>query len=167
MRRAVCSGSFDPVTNGHIDVFERASTMFDELIICVFNNIKKQGLFPVAKRVEMIQKSVRHLPNVKVMSFSGLLVDFMRKQDARIIVRGVRSVKDLEYEEHNAYLNRHLDPNVDTVFLLTRPDYSYVSSSGIRELIRFHGSVAGLVPPYVEQAIIDLQQRELESSERK
>ena len=153
MNRAVCSGSFDPVTNGHIDIFERASLMFDELIICVFHNVHKQGFFPVEQRADLIREAVKHLPNVKVLTFSGLLTEFMKQHEARIIVRGVRSVKDLEYEENEAYMNRHLAPEIDTVFLLTRPDYSFVSSSGIRELCHFHGSVHGLVPECVEQAI--------------
>lgn len=153
MRRAVCSGSFDPVTNGHVDVFERASRMFDELIICVFRNIEKQGFFSVEERVELIRQSTAHLSNVRVMSFSSLITDFMVQQDAKIIVRGVRSVKDLEYEENEAYMIKHLNPEIDTVFLLTRPDLSYVSSSGVREVFRFGGSVHGLVPACVEQAM--------------
>ncbi|MBQ1867015.1 MULTISPECIES: pantetheine-phosphate adenylyltransferase [Selenomonas] len=160
MRRAVCSGSFDPVTNGHIDVFERASTMFDELIICVFHNVQKKGFFPIDQRVELLRQSVSHLTNVKVMSFEGLITDFMKKHDARIIVRGIRSVKDLEYEENEAYMIRHIEPSIDTIFLLTRPDYSFVSSSGVRELFRFHGDIHGLVPECVEQAMMNLDDRE-------
>ena len=158
MRRAVCSGSFDPVTNGHIDIFERASAMFDEVIICVFHNVKKQAFVPVEERVRFLQESTRHLANVRVASFSGLITDYMKEQDAHIIVRGVRSVKDLEYEQNEAYMIRHLEPAIDTVFLLTRPEYSFVSSSGIRELIRFHGDVDGLVPACVAQAIENLEQ---------
>ena len=154
MRRAVCSGSFDPVTNGHIDIFERASKMFDELIICVFNNMHKEGFFPVDERVALIKQATNHLANVKVAAFSGLLTDFMQKNKAQIIVRGIRSVKDLEYEENEAYMIRHLAPAVDTVFLLTRPEYSFVSSSSIRELYNFNGTVHGLVPKCVEQAML-------------
>lgn len=157
MKRAVCSGSFDPVTNGHIDIFERASLMFDELIICVFNNIKKQGFFPIKQRVELLEKATEQLKNVKVMSFSGLLTDFMQEQGANIIVRGIRSVKDLEYEENEAYMIRHLAPSIDTVFLLTKPEYSFVSSSAIRELYAFNGRIDGLVPECVRQAIINLK----------
>ncbi|SFT74512.1 Phosphopantetheine adenylyltransferase [Selenomonas sp. GACV-9] len=160
MTRAVCSGSFDPVTNGHVDVFERASQMFDELIICVFQNPSKRGFLPIEQRVELLRQSVSHLPNVQVKSFSGLITEFMRKHEAKVIVRGIRSVKDLEYEENEAYMIRHIAPEIDTVFLLTRPDYSYVSSSGIRELFSFNGSIHGLVPECVEQAMIELQQRE-------
>jgi len=155
MKRAVCSGSFDPVTMGHLDVFERASTMFDELIICVFRNVEKRGFFPVEQRVQLIEEAVAHLPNVRVMAFDSLITDFMAEQDAKIIVRGVRSVKDLEYEENEAYMIKHLNPEIDTVFLLTRPDLSYVSSSGVREVFRFGGSINGLVPACVEQAMLD------------
>ncbi len=156
MKRAVCSGSFDPVTNGHIDIFKRASLMFDELIICVFNNVAKQPFLPVTRRVELIRESVSDLPNVRVDSFSGLITEYMLAHDAHIIVRGVRSVKDLEYEQNEAYMVRHLEPAVDTVFLLTRPEYSFVSSSGIRELLHFGGEIHGLVPDNVEQAIKDM-----------
>ena len=155
MKRAVCSGSFDPVTMGHVDVFERASTMFDELIICVFRNVEKKGFFPVERRVQLIEEATAHLPNVRVMAFDSLITDFMAEQDAKIIVRGVRSVKDLEYEENEAYMIKHLNPEIDTVFLLTRPDLSYVSSSGVREVFRFGGSINGLVPACVERAMLD------------
>jgi len=155
MKRAICSGSFDPVTNGHIDIFERASVMFDELIVCVFNNMLKKPFLPVEQRVALIEEAVRHLPNVKVDSFSGLVTKYMEEHDAHIIVRGVRSVKDLEYEQNEAYMLRHLDKELDTVFLLTRPEYSFVSSSGIRELVHFGGEIHGLVPDCVERAILE------------
>ena len=153
MKRAICSGSFDPVTNGHIAIFERASLMFDELIVCVFNNMLKQPFLPVEERVSLIEEAVSHLPNVKVDSFSGLVTKYMEEHEAHIIVRGVRSVKDLEYEQNEAYMLRHLDEKLDTVFLLTRPEYSFVSSSGIRELVHFGGEIHGLVPECVEKAI--------------
>lgn len=160
MMRAVCSGSFDPVTNGHLDVFERASRMFDELIICVFRNVEKQGFFSVEQRVDLLRRSVSHLPNVSVMSFSGLITEFMKEHHAQIIIRGIRSVKDLEYEENEAYMIRHIAPEIDTVFLLTRPEYSFVSSSGVRELFKFRGSIHGLVPDCVEQAMLEIRTRE-------
>ena len=100
MRRAVCSGSFDPVTNGHIDIFERASTMFDEIIICVFHNVNKQAFFPVEERVRFLREATAHIENVRVDSFSGLITDYMKAHEAHVIVRGVRSIKDLEYEQH-------------------------------------------------------------------
>ena len=155
MTVGVYPGSFDPVTNGHIDIFERASVMFDELIVCVFNNMLKKPFLPVEQRVALIEEAVRHLPNVKVDSFSGLVTKYMEEHDAHIIVRGVRSVKDLEYEQNEAYMLRHLDQKLDTVFLLTRPEYSFVSSSGIRELVHFGGEIHGLVPDCVERAILE------------
>ena len=157
MKRAICSGSLDPVTNGHIDIFERASLMFDELIVCVFNNMLKKPFLPVEQRTALIEEAVSHLPNVKVDSFSGLVTKYMEEHDAHIIVRGVRSVKDLEYEQNEAYMLRHLDEKLDTVFLLTRPEYSFVSSSGIRELVHFGGEIHGLVPECVEKAIREQQ----------
>lgn len=153
MTKAVCSGSFDPVTLGHVDIFARASRMFDELTICVFRNIHKRGMFTIAERVAFLEEATRDLPNVHVDAFSGLLTSYMVQRGASVIVRGVRSVKDLEYEQNEAYMNRHLQPGIDTIFLLTRPEFSYVSSSGIRELIQFGGSIHGLVPDCVERAV--------------
>lgn len=157
MKRAVCSGSFDPVTLGHLDIFERASRMFDELIVCVFHNVKKKPFFPVEQRVALLREAAAHIPNLRVDSFSGLLTDYMREHGAQIIVRGVRSVADLEYEQNEARMIAHLDPEVETVFLLTSTQYSFVSSSGIRELAVFGASVQGLVPVCVERAIASRQ----------
>ena len=160
MRKAVCSGSFDPVTNGHVDIFERASRMVDELIVCVFHNVRKKPFFPVEERVRLLRESVLHLPNVRVDSFSGLLTDYMREQGADIIVRGLRSATDFEYEQNSAQMIHRLAPEVETIFLLTSPEYAYVSSSGIRELAVFHADVRGLVPDCVEQAVRRWQQEQ-------
>lgn len=156
MRRAVFAGSFDPVTTGHIDIVERAAAMFDELIVCIFHNIQKEGCFPLGDRVQFLREAVAHVPNARVDVFSGLLTDYMRQQNARVVVRGLRSVKDFEYEENHAAMVRHLMPESDTIFLLTRPDLTFVSSSGVRELIRFRAPVQGIVPPAVERAILKL-----------
>lgn len=156
MRHAVFAGSFDPVTTGHIDIVERAAAMFDELIVCIFHNIQKEGCFPLDDRVQFLREAVAHVPNARVDVFSGLLTDYMREQNARVVVRGLRSVKDFEYEENHAAMVRHLMPESDTIFLLTRPDLTFVSSSGVRELIRFRGPVQGIVPPAVERAILKL-----------
>ncbi|EHG20999.1 pantetheine-phosphate adenylyltransferase [Selenomonas infelix ATCC 43532] len=156
MRRAVFAGSFDPVTTGHIDIVERAAAMFDELIVCIFHNIQKEGCFPLDDRVQFLKKAVAHVPNTRVDVFSGLLTDYMKQQNASVVVRGLRSVKDFEYEENHAAMVRHLMPESDTIFLLTRPDLTFVSSSGVRELIRFRAPVQGIVPPAVEQAILKL-----------
>ena len=156
MRRAVFAGSFDPVTTGHIDIVERAAAMFDELIVCIFHNVQKEGCFPLDDRVQFLREAVAHVPNARVDVFSGLLTDYMKQQNARVVVRGLRSVKDFEYEENHAAMVRHLMPESDTIFLLTRPDLTFVSSSGVRELIRFRGPVQGIVPPAVERAILKL-----------
>ena len=156
MRRAVFAGSFDPVTTGHIDIVERAAAMFDELIVCIFHNIQKEGCFPLDDRVQFLREAVAHVPNARVDVFSGLLTDYMKQQNARVVVRGLRSVKDFEYEENHAAMVRHLMPESDTIFLLTRPDLTFVSSSGVRELIRFRAPVQGIVPPAVERAILKL-----------
>ena len=156
MRRAVFAGSFDPVTTGHIDIVERAAAMFDELIVCIFHNVQKGGCFPLDDRVQFLREAVAHVPNARVDVFSGLLTDYMKQQNACVVVRGLRSVKDFEYEENHAAMVRHLMPESDTIFLLTRPDLTFVSSSGVRELIRFRGPVQGIVPPAVERAILKL-----------
>lgn len=159
MRRAVFAGSFDPVTTGHIDIIERAAFMFDELIVCIFHNIQKEGCFPLDDRVRFLREATVHVSNVRVDVFSGLLTDYMKQQKARVVVRGLRSVKDFEYEENHASMVHHLMPESDTIFLLTRPDLTFVSSSGVRELIRFRGPVKGIVPTSVERAILELYKR--------
>lgn len=153
MKKAVCSGSFDPVTNGHIDIFERASLMTDELIVCVFHNVKKKSFFSVEERVALLRESTEHIPNLRVDSFSGLLAEYMRMHDIRYIVRGLRSVTDFEYECQAARATHHLMPEAETVFLLTDPRYAFVSSSAVREIAWFQGKTAGLVPECVERAI--------------
>ena len=156
MRRAVFAGSFDPVTTGHIDIVERAAAMFDELIVCIFHNVQKEGCFPLNDRIQFLREATAHVPNARVDVFSGLLTDYMKQKNARVVVRGLRSVKDFEYEENHAAMVRHLMPESDTIFLLTRPDLTFISSSGVRELIRFRGPVQGIVPPSVELAIMKL-----------
>ena len=154
MRRAVCSGSFDPVTNGHIDIFERASRMFDEIIISVFYNPgKDKAMFSMEERVEMLKEATKHIPNARVTSFSGLLNEFCKQEKAPFIIRGLRAFSDFEYEFQRALLIKHIDHNLETVFIMTNAQYSYVSSSGVRELACFNGPVEGLVPPFVEQKI--------------
>ncbi len=154
MRRAVCSGSFDPVTMGHVDVFERASQMFDEIIVGVFHNIRKEPFFTVEERERLIRQATGHIPNLTVSSFSGLLPEYMHKTGASVIVRGLRSVTDFEYELQQAQMLKYIAPDIETVFILTGQEYYFVSSSGIRELAAFGGSIHGLVPDCVEEAIV-------------
>lgn len=154
MRRAVCPGSFDPVTLGHIDIFERASAMFDEIIISVFHNPgKDKAMFTMEERVEMLKEATKHIPNVRVTGFSGLLNEFCRKEEAPFIVRGLRAFTDFEYEFQRALLIKKIDNKLETVFIMTNAKYSFVSSSGVRELAAFGGQVKDLVPECIEERI--------------
>ena len=147
MRRAICPGSFDPVTNGHIDIFERASLMFDEIIISVFNNPgKAQGMFTMDERVAMLKEATKHITNAKVTCFSGLLNEYCKQQNTKFIVRGLRAFSDFEYEFQRALLIKKIDHELETVFIMTNAQYSFLSSSGVRELAVFGGNISGLVP---------------------
>lgn len=148
--KAVCPGSFDPVTSGHIDVIERAAMVFEEVIVAVAPNPAKKHLFSLEERIEMLRESTSHLRNIRVDYFDGLLVDYVRQQDAGVIVKGLRALSDFEFEFQMALVNRNLTPEVETVFMMTGAEYSYVSSSIVREIAGFGGSVKGLVPETVE-----------------
>ena len=148
MKKAVCPGSFDPITNGHLDVIERASGLFDEVIIAVLVNNSKTGLFTIEERVSMITDSVKHLKNVKVDTWSGLLVDYCRAHNIAAIVKGLRAVSDFDYELQMAQMNLQLK-GVDTLLMATKPTYSFLSSSLVREIARYGGDVSNLVPPRV------------------
>ena len=155
MTRAIYPGSFDPVTLGHLDIIKRASKIFDELIVGVLNNNSKSPLFSVEKRVKMLNDVVKDLPNVKVMSFEGLLVDFARKVDAQIIVRGLRAVTDFEYELQMSQTNTVLNENVDTIFFTTSLEYAYLSSSTVWEAAYFGADISKFVPESVVQQVYD------------
>jgi pantetheine-phosphate adenylyltransferase len=151
VRRAICPGSFDPVTNGHIDIFERASLMFDEIIISVFNNPgKTQGMFTMDERVAMLKEATKHITNAKVTCFSGLLNEYCKQQNTKFIVRGLRAFSDFEYEFQRALLIKKIDHELETVFIMTNAQYSFLSSSGVRELAVFGGNISGLVPESIE-----------------
>ncbi len=155
MTTAIYPGSFDPITYGHLDVIERAAKVFDRLIIGVLNNFSKKGLFSVEERLEMIKEVTFQYPNVEVMAFDGLLIDFTDKVGAQVIVRGIRAVSDFEYELMMAQTNKRLKDNVETVFFATSAEYSYVSSSTVRELAYFGGEIGQFVPPTVRQRILE------------
>ncbi|MEA2134384.1 MAG: pantetheine-phosphate adenylyltransferase [Solirubrobacteraceae bacterium] len=150
-RIAVCPGSYDPITNGHIDVITRASVMFDELIVAVVNASvrKSKGVFEVAERVGFIEAATRHLPNVRVETFDVLIVDYARAVGAKAIVKGLRAISDFEYELEMNQLNRHLAADVESVYLMASPQYSFLSSSGVKEIATFGGDVSSLVPEEV------------------
>ncbi|GDX32134.1 phosphopantetheine adenylyltransferase [Actinomycetes bacterium] len=154
MRRAICPGSFDPCTNGHLDVFSRAAEMADEVIVAVLINKTKSSLFTVAERIEMLQEVVAPLPNVKIDSFHGLLVDYCRERQAQVIVKGLRAVSDFDYELQMAQMNYRLS-RLETVFISTNPLYGYLSSSLVKEIATYGGDVAGLVPDLVLERLLE------------
>lgn len=146
MKTAVYPGSFDPMTKGHEDIIRRAAEVFDEVIVGVLINPEKKGLFNIEERVELIKKVILPYGNVKVESFSGLLVNFMREKGARVIIKGLRAVSDFEYEFQMALMNSKLDDSIETVFMMTSAQTSYLSSSSVKQVAMFGGSIEGLVP---------------------
>jgi pantetheine-phosphate adenylyltransferase len=150
---AVCPGSFDPLTNGHLDIIERGAAIFDRVIVAVLVNADKTPLFSVQERVEIIRDVFRDRPRVEVDTFHGLLVDYARRKGARAILRGLRAVSDFEYEFQMALMNRRLDQTLETVFLMPAEQYTYTSSRLIKEVFRLGGEVGGLVPPVVEERL--------------
>jgi len=153
MKNAIYPGSFDPVTLGHIDVIERASKLFDHLIIGVLNNSSKTPLFSVEERVNMLREVTKEFPNVEVQSFDGLTVEFAKKCGARAVVRGLRAITDFEYELQIAQLNHVISPDIDTVFLTTNLKYAYLSSSSVKEVAAYGGDISHFVTPYVEEQV--------------
>ncbi|MGY1823695.1 pantetheine-phosphate adenylyltransferase [Geodermatophilus sp. SYSU D00079] len=153
MRRAVCPGSFDPVTNGHVDVITRAAALYDELVVAVLVNPGKAGLFPVEERMELLRDAVSELSNVTVDSFQGLLVDYCRRNDVPVIVKGLRAVSDFEYELQMAQMNREL-AGVETLFVPTAPQVGHLSSSLVKQIATFGGDVSSLVPKAVHERLV-------------
>ncbi|WP_141500816.1 pantetheine-phosphate adenylyltransferase [Paenibacillus luteus] len=152
-RVAVYPGTFDPVTYGHLDIIRRSAKQFDRLIVAVLNNSSKNPLFSVEERKALLSEVTRDIPNVEIDSFRDLLVRFMKSRQANVIIRGIRSVTDFEYELQLASTNHLLDAEIDTMFMMTNPKYSYLSSSIVKEIAQFHGAVHELVPPVVEQQL--------------
>lgn len=156
MKKAVYPGSFDPMTFGHLDVIRRASSMFDELTVAVLNNTAKSPLFSVDERVKILAEATKDLSNVKIDSFSGLLVDYCREKDIHIIIRGLRAITDFEYELQTAQTNRKLsDDDVDTIFLTTSLAYSYLSSSAVKQIATFGGDISQFVPGFEIPLIVE------------
>jgi pantetheine-phosphate adenylyltransferase len=152
---AIYPGTFDPVTNGHLDLIKRALRTFDEVIVAVAPSLKKQPLFTLEERLRLIHLAVRGLKRAKVDSFNSLLVDYVRKKKGNAILRGLRAISDFEYEFQLAHMNRRLNTNIETVFMMPSEEYSYLTSSLVKEVASFGGSVTGLVPDDVEKALKD------------
>ena len=148
-RKAIFAGSFDPITNGHLDIICRASNLFDELQIGVLYNPNKKGLFNFDERVELIKSCTSHLTNIKIVSFDGLLVNYCQDNGIDTLIRGVRTGADIEYELQMAHMNRELNPNIETVILPTKPEYSFISSSLVKEVLTFGGDIKSLVPEVI------------------
>jgi pantetheine-phosphate adenylyltransferase len=150
---AIYPGSFDPLTNGHVDIIHRGARLFDRIVVAILLNVEKSPLFTVAERVEIAREVFADNPKVEVDTFDGLLVDYARRKHAGVIVRGLRAISDFEYEMQMALMNRHLNPNVETVFMMPAEPYTYVSSRLVKEVAALGGSVTNLVPRLVEERL--------------
>jgi pantetheine-phosphate adenylyltransferase len=150
---AIYPGSFDPVTNGHLDLIERGTKIFDRLVVAVLRNSEKDPLFSTSERVEMLREVTKQWENVEVDVFEGLLVEYARQRQAQVILRGIRAISDYEYELQMALMNRKLEPHIETVFMMPAQAYSYLSSRLVREISQLGGTIQGLVPPIVEQRL--------------
>jgi pantetheine-phosphate adenylyltransferase len=153
MNTAIYPGSFDPITNGHLDLIERGSRLVDKLIVAILKNEEKRVLFSIEERIEMLREAVGRFPNVEIAAFNGLLVDFAAQSGAQVILRGIRAISDYEYELQMALMNRRLRPQIETVFLMSGEAYSFISSRLVKEVIGLGGNISGLVPPFVEQRL--------------
>lgn len=155
MNIAVYPGSFDPITKGHLDIITRGSKIYDKLIVAVLVNVDKKCLFDIEERVELIKKVTKNLKNVEVLSFEGLLVDFAKMHNSKVILKGLRTISDFEYEFQMALMNSKLNPDIETVFMMTSSAYSYVSSSSVKQVAKFGGNIEGLVPNELISEIMD------------
>jgi pantetheine-phosphate adenylyltransferase len=153
MRTVIYPGSFDPLTNGHLDVIQRATKLFDKVIVAVAKNDSKNPLFSLAERLELVQSCVKHLPNVEADSFDGLLVNYVEKQSAQAIIRGLRAVSDFEFEFQLALMNRKLNERVETIFMMPKDTYTFLSSRIVKEIASLGGDVSSFVPPKVQKAL--------------
>lgn len=150
---AIYPGSFDPCTNGHLDIIERSSKIFEKVIVSVLVNSSKTPTFTVEERIQLLEAATKHIPNVEVMGFNGLLAQFAQQQNAKVIIKGLRAVSDFEYEFQMSLTNNKLNPNVETLFMTTKSENMYLSSSIVREVARYGGSIEGMVPDVITEQI--------------
>lgn len=155
MRTAIYPGSFDPLTNGHLDVIQRATKLFDRVIVAIAKSDSKQPLFTLGEREEMVARAVRHMPTVEADSFEGLLVDYVERQSAQAVVRGLRAVSDFEFEFQLALMNRKLNERIETIFMMPKDTYTFLSSRIVKEIARLGGDVSAFVPAHVQTALVD------------
>lgn len=150
---AVYPGSFDPVTFGHLDIIKRGSNIFDHIIVAILNNSRKDPLFTIEERMDLLRETTKDMKNVIIDSFNGLLVDYVRKKNVHVVLRGLRAISDFEYELQIASINKSLDNDIETFFMMTSNNYSFLSSSMVKEIAKYHGSVKEFVPEMVDKAL--------------
>lgn len=150
---ALCPGTYDPLTEGHKDIIKRCSKIFSKVIVAVSKNNRKKPCYSIDKRVDFVKRSLRDLGNIEVITFEGLLVDLAKKENASVIIKGLRAISDFEYEFQMAQINKKLNPEVETMFMVTNPKFAYLSSSAVKEVARFKGCIKGLVPDEIEKDI--------------
>ena len=160
MRTVIYPGSFDPLTNGHLDVVQRATKLFDQVVVAVARNESKHPLFSLEERVQMVERAVRHLPHVEADSFEGLLMDYVERRSAQAVIRGLRAVSDFEFEFQLALMNRKLNERIETIFMMPKDTYTFLSSRMIKEIVHLGGDVSDFVPSHVQTALL----RKLKSS---